>query len=112
MRLCRASVVWRQDEGAGGGHGWAVSISKEGDGGPGGEGEVRCHGVAVALREHEARGVAKGAGRHGALMLRVDLSRNLFALLIPSSHHARLCWWGARSDDHAAGPGPGSGARR
>lgn len=68
VRVVPAAVLWRQDEGAGGGDGGhVIALAEEGDGGAGGDAEQggRGVGLSVARREGHAGGVAKGAGRHG-----------------------------------------------
>lgn len=67
VRVVPAAVLWRQDEGAGGGDGGhVIALAEEWDGGTGGDAEQgrRGVGLSVAGREGHAGGVAKGAGRH------------------------------------------------
>lgn len=67
MRVVPAAVLWRQDERTGRGDGSYISLSKERDGGSGGDteqgsGRIR---LSVAGRKGSAGGVAKGAWGHG-----------------------------------------------
>lgn len=94
MRVVPATVLWREDERAGGGDGSHVPLGEERYGGPGGHAEQGGGGVGppVAGGEGGAGGVAEGAGRHGdglarRILLRVALGGDLLA---GSAHRTQL----------------------